>query len=316
MKVALWGLWHVHAPGYFNTASQLGEVVGVYEENAEWRKDFCKSKNVHEFNSPEELLASDAEGVIVCTSSDTHADVMVKIANAKKHIFTEKVLALTNEDCIRVEKAVKDNGVKFVISLFQKYLASHITAKAIVDSGELGKINYIRFRNCHNGSTGDWLPPHFYNEKECGGGAMIDLGAHGMYLIDWFCGLPSSYKSVFTNVCKDEKVREKNKDGVEDNALTVMSYDEGCIAVNETGFVTVGCPASLEIGGETGYLRVSGNTLVKSTDATERKEVTVPLLPASPAPLVQFLTGDILPGCGMEEAKHLTAMMVGAYANK
>jgi len=316
MKVALWGLWHVHAQGYFNIASSLGEIVGVYDDNETWKNEFCQKNNVYGFASSEELLKSDAEGVIVCTSSDTHTDVIVSIAKAGKHIFTEKVLALTNEDCLIIEKAVKESGVRFVISLFQKYLPGMITAKSIVDSGELGKLNYIRFRNCHDGSTRDWLPDHFYNEKECGGGAMIDLGAHGMYLIDWFRGVPDTYSSVFTRACLEGGAAERNKDGVEDNAVTVMSYSDGCIAINETGFVTVGSPAALEVGGERGTVKLCGAVLTKNTVDTERKDVQVPFLDKQPHPLEQFMTGEILPGCGMEEAKHLTEMMVGAYANK
>ena len=42
-------------------------------------------------------------------------------ANAKKDIFTEKVLALTVEDCLRVKEAVERNGVKFVISFPWKF---------------------------------------------------------------------------------------------------------------------------------------------------------------------------------------------------
>jgi len=43
MKVAVIGTWHVHAPQYTKVALNLGEVVGVYEENAEWRAEFAKN---------------------------------------------------------------------------------------------------------------------------------------------------------------------------------------------------------------------------------------------------------------------------------
>ena len=122
--------------------------------------------------------------------------IAIAAAKAGKHIFTEKVLALTDAECDAVEAAVNEAGVTFVISLFQKYIGSRKTVKAVADSGELGKINYLRFRNCHNGSTGNWLPAHFYNAEECGGGAMIDLGAHGMYLTEWVLGMPSTAASA------------------------------------------------------------------------------------------------------------------------
>ena len=312
MKVAVCGLWHVHAEEYFCRGAALGEVVGVYDNDEKRLDDFCRKYNVKAFGSFEELLQSDAEGVIVATATDAHLDVMVKLADAGKHIFTEKVMALTDEDAAVIEEAVERNGVKFVISLPWKYRAPQIAVHQIAASGELGQVNYLRFRNCHSGSLDNWLPAHFYSEKECGGGAMIDLGAHGMYLTDWICGVPVTAASVFTK----SDATELNVDGVEDNAVTVMGFANGCIAVNETGFVSRGYPSSLEVGGEKGYVRADHNGVVKCTADTGYKTVQVELGEDQLSPIDQFMTGNILPGCGMTEAKHLTHMMVGAYQNQ
>ncbi len=316
MKIAICGLWHVHAPQYYETAKKYCEITGVWDENEKWRADFASKYGVPEYKSLDELLASDADAAIVCTSTDTHTEVMIKLANASKHIFTEKVLALTDEDCEKVAKAVKDNGVNFVISLPQKYLAGQRTVKAIADSGELGKLNYLRYRNVHSGSVGEWLPEHFYNLKQCGGGAMIDLGAHGMYVSDWFLGMPETANSVFTIACDSEHANTINPDRIEDNAVTVMSYKNGCIAVNETGFVSVGCPITLEVGGENGYATFdAGSGKVFKNTKTSGGKVEAELLEALPSPLEQFCTGNILEGCGIEEAKRLTHLMVMAYSN-
>ena len=315
MKVAIFGVWHVHAFGYTKTAMELGEVVGFYERNDTIAENYAKSFGIPRFNTPEELLESDAEGVIVCSASSDHAEDMIKIAKAGKQIFTEKVLALTDADCERVEQAVSESGVTFVISLFQKYLGSRMTVKEIADSGELGKLNYLRFRNCHSGSTKDWLPKHFYNKEECGGGAMIDLGAHGMYLTEWIFGMPQKASSEFTVSCELKSVKEKNVDGVEDNAVTVMSFDSGAIAVNETGFVSNYSPVTFEVYGEDGYVRMVGNRVFKCTKATEGAEIEVDVKADAPAPIVQFLTGNILDGCGIREAKALTHIMTMAYSD-
>jgi predicted dehydrogenase len=314
MKVAVFGVWHVHASDYTKKALEHGEVVGFYERDDKLAEAFAKQFNVPRFATAEELLASDAEGVIVCSASCDHTEDMIKIANAKKNIFTEKVLALTDCECEAVEKAVNENGVSFTISLFQKYNASRKAVKAVCDSGELGKINYVRFRNCHSGSTKNWLPAHFYNEKQCGGGAMIDLGAHGMYLINWILGMPVDAVSAFTVACEIPEVVEKNTDRVEDNAVTVMKFANGAIAVNETGFVSGPSTVIFEVHGENGYVRMDGNKVIKCTPASEGKVVEVELGESDPLPIVQFLTGNVLPGCGMEEAKALTHMMEMAYA--
>jgi len=316
MKIAILGVWHVHAADYTKTAMELGEVIGFYEKNDVLAEGFAKNFNIPRFKTPAELLESDAEGVIVCSATSDHAEDIIKIAKAGKHIFTEKVLALTDDDCERIETAVNENGVNFVISLFQKYLGSHLAVKEVASSGELGKLNYMRFRNCHSGSTKDWLPKHFYNATECGGGAMIDLGAHGMYLTEWILGMPVKASSEFTVSCELESVKEKNLDKAEDNAVTVMSFENGAIAVNETGFVSNYSPVTFEVYGEEGYVRMVGNRVAKCTKATDGVEVEVAVGKNNPLPIVQFLTGDILDGCGIKEAKALTHMMTLAYAKK
>ncbi len=316
MKVAILGVWHVHATDYARHAASLGEIVGFYERNDALAEGFIaemKLPSLTRFATPEELLNSEAEGVIVCSATCDHTADIIAAARAGKHIFTEKVMALTDEESDAIAAAVEESGVNFVISLFQKYIGSRKTVKAVVDSGELGKVNYLRFRNCHSGSLYNWLPTHFYNARECGGGAMIDLGAHGMYLTDWLLGEPLAATSAFTMACDRADVAEKNVDRVEDNAVTVMSYANGAIAINETGFVS-GCePTTFEVHGEQGYVRMDNDRVVKCTQTTGGAPVEVPLEPSDPAPIQQFLTGNILPGCGMKEARALTHLMVMAY---
>jgi predicted dehydrogenase len=142
---------------------------------------------------------------------------------------------------------------------------------------------------------------------------MIDLGAHGMYLTEWILGVPVSASSAFTLTCEKESVKAKNVDMVEDNAVTVMSFENGAIAINETGFVSSYSPVMLEVYGEDGYVRMENNSVVKCTQATNGtvKEVSVPA--SQPAPIEQFLKGPVLSGCGIKEAKALTHMMTLAY---
>ncbi|MBE6634308.1 MAG: Gfo/Idh/MocA family oxidoreductase [Ruminococcaceae bacterium] len=316
MKVAVFGVWHVHASDYTKKAMELGEVLGFYEQDDKLAEQFMQKFPIHRFPTAEALLESDAEGVIVCSATSSHTEDMVRIANAGKHIFTEKVLALTSADCDRVAEAVERNGVGFTISLVQKYHAPCLAVKAVAESGELGKLNYLRFRNCHSGSVNDWLPNHFYSQEQCGGGAMIDLGAHGMYLIHWLLGMPASAGSVFGIACSNNAALQRNVDRVEDNAVTTMGYENGTIAINETGFVSRYSPRVLELYGEDGYVRLEGKRVFKCTKATEGALVEVEVGEALPAPVEQFLTGKPLGGCGMEEAKALTKMMELAYAGE
>ena len=311
MKVAILGVWHVHAVAYAKEAAALGEVIGFFEKEEAFALPFAEKTGLHRFPTREALLKSDAEGVIVCSATANHTEDILAAANAGKAIFTEKVLALTDDECDLLATAIERAGVPFVISFPQRYQASRIAVRRVALSGELGKLNYLRFRNCHSGSTKGWLPAHFYNARECGGGAMIDLGAHGMYLAEWILGMPVEAHSAFTVSYSGKD--SKNTDGVEDNAVTVMKYESGAIAVNETGFVSDYAPMILEVHGEGGYVRAVGNSVVKCSAATEGREVPVEVGENLPSPLAQFMTGKQLDGCTLRDATALTRMMTLAY---
>ncbi len=313
-KLALWGCWHVHAEKYLTAAAEAGAtVVGVWDEDPARREKIASLCSVPAFSSEAELLSSDADGVIVCTATSDHPRVLTKLAEAGKDVFTEKVLATTDEDAEKIAAAVKKSGVAFVISFPYLYRSWMRTALALVEEGKLGRVTSVRFKNCHSGSSGRWLPPAFYSTEECGGGAMMDLGAHGMYLISALLGMPDGFRSTFT--CAYPEVQPDPAHPVEDNAVTVMTWKNGCIASNETGFVTAGFLKSLEISGTEGTL-IWNDTVMTMTDPKTGKFVEIPRLPSQPAPLDQFIDRSVLPGCGIDDAVRLTKMMTGAYANR
>lgn len=116
------------------------DIIGVWEEDEKLCREFCDKYQIPAFTSLQQLIDSDAEGVIVCTSTASHADIIEKLAAAKKHIFTEKMLATTEDDCIRIAEAVKSNGVNFAICFPNIYYSGVRTVKQVMESGELDKI--------------------------------------------------------------------------------------------------------------------------------------------------------------------------------
>ncbi len=177
-----------------------------------------------------------------------------------------------------------------------------------MDSGKLGQITYARVHNYHNGSTAGWLPPHFYDAAQTGGGAMMDLGAHPMYTLNWFLGEPKSVVSMFTEVTGKT---------VEDNAVSVIEFEGGTIGVSETGFVTTGIPYVMEMSGTKGSLMVHNNILEYSCEETDNKLVVMEDLPEkSTMPIDAWI--DAVNGIGeapngVDDAVALTRFMVGAY---
>ena len=316
LKVAILSSWHVHAGGYTKQFQERhdAQVTCVWDEEEAKGREFAKNFGVDFEADLDKLLArGDVDAVCVNAPTDMHREVIVKAANAKKHIFTEKVLALTIEDCMAIKEAIAKNGVKFCISFPHRTFPHNLFAKKVVDEKLLGQVTLFRVRNAHNGSSAGWLPPHFYDEKQCGGGAMIDLGAHPMYLTRWLMGKPDEMASAFTKVTGNP---------VEDNAVSIMKYADGSIAISETGFVSGASPFMLEIYGTDGTLMINGNSVtLSSKKVTTNSEYTgfvTPdrLPPRLPDPIDMFTEGVLYDNeivFGIEDAISLTEMMVAAY---
>ena len=312
MKIAMISSWHVHAHGYANDFKAMPDcdVVAVWDENAEAGKAWAEELGCAFVENYDDLLAdANIDGVVISSPTNQHADLIIKAANAGKHIFTEKVLAISVADALKIKAAVVANGVRFAISFPHRCRADLLLAKQMQDSGALGEITYARVRNAHNGSLGNWLPPHFYDKTQCGGGAMIDLGAHTIYLLEWFMGMPTSVTSTFTNFTPR---------AVEDNAVTVLGYPNGAIGVAETSFVSVHTPFTVELGGTKGTLLVRDG-VTYATDATGGKWVTAgeqeypaPLPNAQRQWVDAFHLGKDIE-LGIDLAVSLTEVMARAY---
>ncbi|MCL2509091.1 MAG: Gfo/Idh/MocA family oxidoreductase [Oscillospiraceae bacterium] len=313
IKIAMISAWHVHAKGYARDLSQIPDckITCVWDEVPDRGKQWAQEFGCAFIADYDELLKSpEVDAVLVNAPTNLHAELLLKAAEAGKHIFTEKVLTLTARDAYRVREAVNKSGVHFTISYPHKCSDGIQFAKEMIDSGRLGKVTYARVRNCHSGSIDDWLPDHFYNGEQCGGGAMIDLGAHPMYLLEYFLGKPVSVQSLFVNASDRP---------VEDNAVCLLEFADGVIGVSETGFVSRCDPYSVEISGTEGAVRILGGHVTYATAAdTERKFVDAPVREYNvPKPLdywtdsIKNDTENVL--FNIDEAVSLTELMEAAY---
>jgi 1,5-anhydro-D-fructose reductase (1,5-anhydro-D-mannitol-forming) len=254
MKLAVLSFWHVHAKEYADQAEQHPdtEIVAIWDEDPKRGEAEAAKRGARFFANLDDLLAQpDIDGVIVTTPTTDHHDVIVRAARAGKHIFTEKVLAPTLAECNQILAAVAEAGVKLMVSLPRLNAGSTQAIQEILAQGLLGQLTLVRVRLSHNGAipsdgaASGWLPEHFYNLAQCGGGALIDLGCHPMYLARLFAGLPESVSANYGYVTDRQ---------VEDNAVAILRYRNGAIGVVEAGFVNPHSPFSIEIHGTHGSL--------------------------------------------------------------
>ncbi len=269
--------WHVHADDYTKQALEhpSTELAAIWDEEPERGQAKAAHYGVPYYASLDEMLArDDIDAVIVDAPTNIHREVMVKAARAGKHIFTEKVIAPTNKEVEVILAAIREAGVKFTVSLPRLNDGSTLTIQRVIQEGSLGKLTMARVRLSHNGATKDWLPPHFYSKEQCGGGALIDLGCHPMYLVRLFLGMPESVSASFGYVTGKE---------VEDNAVAILRYSEGAIGIVEAGFVNSHSPFSIELHGTEGSLLFGfpdGKPIVRAnggSDEWESLEVDQPI---------------------------------------
>ncbi len=306
---ALVGAWHVHFEQYADEFSSRPDchITVLWDDDPVRGEQAAKKYNCDFEPDYDRLLTRpDVDAVIVASQTNRHSELIQKAARAKKHIYTEKVLAFTYAEALEIARTVKDSGVCFCISFPWACRPFFQAARRLVEDGTLGDITYARFRNCHNGALAGWLPEAFYDPVLCGGGAMMDLGAHSMYLLDMLLGLPDSICSAFTHVTGR---------AVEDNAVALLRYKNGAIASAETGFASEHNPFTLELCGTKGTLLSGGYTdatVINTGNGWEPVELPAPL----PCPMDQWVDGILTASpipFDIDCAVRLTQLMETAY---
>ena len=316
LHVAMLSKWHVHATeyaGYFNKMDDV-QITCVWDEDPIRGKAWADEMGVDFEADLDTLLArADVDAVCIDTPTNMHKDVMIKCAKAGKHIYTEKVMCLTVADCDEVIKAVEENNVIFTISLPQRAWPKFLYIKQAIESGLVGDVTVLRCRNCHDGALAGWLPDYWYDPETTGGGAMMDLGAHPMYLARWMLGKPTRIQSMFNNLTPHP---------VEDNSVCTIEFENKAIALSETSLVSPMTPAILEVYGTKGVIMAvdqdvrmiteESRQLVKGGWFTPQLDKDLPL------PLRQWID-SVLYGkevrFGLQEGRDLTELMQQAYVS-
>ena len=315
LRVAMISKWHVHAAGYAKFVQQQGDacITCVWDEQPERGRAWAEELGVPFVEDYDALLARpDVDAVLIDTPTNMHKEVMIKAAKAHKHIFTEKCMCLNVADCDEVIKAVEEAGVIFTISFPQRCSGRNLFIKQCIEDGTLGDVTVMRVRNCHNGALAGWLPDYWYDPETTGGGAMMDLGAHPMYLARWLLGKPTRIQSMFNNLTPHP---------VEDNSVCTIEFENKAVAISETSLVSPMTPAILEVYGTKGVIMAVDSSLrIRTEDSMKYVKdgwVEIDKFPADlPAPIRQWID-SILYGkevrFGLQEGRQLTELMENAY---
>jgi scyllo-inositol 2-dehydrogenase (NAD+) len=290
IRVAMLSQWHVHAADYARQAKahpQIG-IAAVWDENPDRGAAWARELGVPFYDDLEAVLQDPAiDGVVVTAPTTQHRTVIVKAIQHGKHVFSEKVLALTAADCDAIFRAADVHRVQVMLSLPRLSYPTVVYAQHAVAQGWLGDLTLIRCRAAHDGAVSTpthpqgWLPAAFFNVAETGGGAFVDLGAHPIYVTNRLMGPARAVTAHFAN---------HTQRAVEDNAVVVVEYESGAIGVLETSFVSHGSPFQLQLYGTRGTLLIEDDKAqLRSTLVGNDQWVSPTLPPPLPSPMEQWV---------------------------
>jgi len=245
MRIGLLGFWHVHAKDYAADAAAHPdtEIVATWDDDPVRGTDRAAKLGVPFVADLSALLArNDIDGVIVTTKTSAHPAVITAAAAAGKHVFTEKVLALTPAEAADILEAIELAGVTLTVSLPRLTHGYTLAIREILAAGALGDVTGVRVRLAHNGALDPvWLPDWFFDPDDTGGGALADLGCHPLYLTRLFLGrMPVDVAATYGHVTDR---------AVEDTAVVTLRDRSGAIGSAETGFASGVGMFSIEING-------------------------------------------------------------------
>jgi UDP-N-acetyl-2-amino-2-deoxyglucuronate dehydrogenase len=149
--------------------------------------EFAAEYGIDAEPSLESLLArDDISVVIVATPHSTHLPIAVAAAEAGRHVYLEKPMALDVDECDRIIEACRRAGVQLTIAKQTRHGDPEMRAKELIDEGAIGEIRLIRAMSPIAGLG--IAPGNHWSFDRSEGAAFLDWGAHGCDAIRWLTG--------------------------------------------------------------------------------------------------------------------------------
>ena len=177
----------------------------------------------------------DIDVVDIAAPSIIHAVISIAAANAGKHVFCEKPLALTLSDAKKMVDAADKAGVVNMIGFNYRRVPALTLAKMLIDDGEIGEI--FHFRGIYQQS---WLADKAFplawrlRKKDAGYGSHGDLGAHVIDIARYLVGEFSKVSCTQQTFYKKRPIPE-----IEDGLVAIAGDKIGTVDVDDTSQMLV-----------------------------------------------------------------------------
>jgi len=224
-----------------------GEVVAVASPTKGHAAGFAKRHRIpRTYTDYRELLRDpEVEMVSITAPNRLHAQIAIDAARAGKHVVCEKPLCLTIEEADAMIDACRKAGVLLLYAEELFFAPKYLKAKQLADEGAFGRVHLVKQGEKHSGPHAEW----FWDVEQSGGGAVMDLGCHGIAFCWWFLGKPN-IKSVYSQMTT--QVHHERTQG-DDEAVTIIEFASGAVGMVESSWNRPGgMDDSIEVFGDKG----------------------------------------------------------------
>jgi myo-inositol 2-dehydrogenase/D-chiro-inositol 1-dehydrogenase len=214
-------------------------------------------------------VASDIDAVVICTPTDTHAELIERFARAGKAIFCEKPIDL---DVGRVQaclKVVKATGAKLMVGFNRRFDPHFRAVRKAIDDGAVGAVEMVNITSRDPGA-----PPVDYIRRS--GGIFRDMTIHDFDMARWLLGEEPVAVTAHAAVLTDKAIGEAGDfDSV--NVLLETASGRQCVISNSRR-ATYGYDQRIEVLGSKGMVAAENQREVSIEIASGAGFVRPPLL--------------------------------------
>lgn len=184
------GQYHIH--NLLQTPhAQIVALCDDYAPNLQAAKQLCPDARL--YTDYRALLeAGDIDGVIISTPLNWHAPMVLDALSAGKHVFCEKAMARTLEECKSIYEAYQSTDKALYFCMQRMYDEKYIRGLSMIHSGLIGDVVGMR---CHWFRNADWRRPvpspdlerriNWRLYRESSGGLMTELACHQLEVCNW-----------------------------------------------------------------------------------------------------------------------------------
>ena len=197
--------------------------------------------------------------VLICSSTDTHADLIQSAASSGKQIFCEKPVDLDLQRARACADAVKSAGVACLIGFQRRYDPTFAALKERLAAGEIGEPEMLVITSRDPGA-----PPVDYIKVS--GGIFKDMLIHDFDIFRWILGDEAA--SVYaTGSCLTDPAIATAGD-IDSTAVTIRTRKGRLAQINTSRRAAYGYDQRFEVLGSKGMLQAGNHTPTEVTAAT------------------------------------------------